>query len=107
MKSRESDKGRQLTSWSLTRGKPEPSIEDYILNIDGTLKSDIFKNNNSTSSRLHPKKKLSGAAKPVSKGGVRGKRVNGHEDSTHLLEASKISTIHQVAEGDHRAGDAV
>ena len=39
---KEDDKGgnRSLNSWSLTRAKPEPSIENYIVQIDGRLKKD-------------------------------------------------------------------
>lgn len=50
--------GHHMTSWSLSKGRPVPSIENYIVNIDGSVKGD--------SSKVQPKKKLtSGKATPV------------------------------------------
>ena len=39
LKSREENKDKNLSSWSLSRAKaPEPSIDNYIVNIDGSIK---------------------------------------------------------------------
>ena len=41
LKSREENKEKQMTGWSLSRANcpPEPSIDNYIVNIDGTTKT--------------------------------------------------------------------
>ena len=76
--SREDGQGRQLTSWSLSKGKPEPSIEDYIINIDGSMKhqQNLVKNSSISASRVQPKSRLKSHGKTSSRSGLRNQLVN-------------------------------
>ena len=67
------EKSRQVTSWSLNRQKGVPSIEDYVVQIDGTTRQKRsqqavnFQQQQSSSqksSKLQPKKKLVKSVKP-------------------------------------------
>jgi len=65
MKSREDDKSKNLTSWSLNRGKPEPSIENYIVNIDGSVKgTNLQQGALIVNNKVQTKKKLTLGTKP-------------------------------------------
>ncbi len=113
MKSRDQDKGRQLTSWSLSRGKPEPSIEDYIVNIDGSIKqstqtkSSVVKSTQPSSKQVQTKKRLTSqsttAKKPpthISKVSTANAKVPLQAAQavrrSNLHDDSKMSSIHNI-----------
>ena len=58
MKSREESRGKNLAGWSLTRSKPEPSIDKYIVNIDGSSKQQTSQRANGTSGSLNNNSKV-------------------------------------------------
>lgn len=62
LKSREDSRVRHLNSWSLNGGKPEPSVEEYLVNIDGTVskrgKGSIEAKSSQNANKVQTKKKL-------------------------------------------------
>ena len=73
-----------MNSWSLTRAKPEPSIENYIVQIDGRLKKDpkapvptaAAPVGTAQQNKVQTKRKLTQNARPPRKEAVNQKRTS-------------------------------